>query len=522
MGLYGNVEDSLIAHHSFASHLPKRLDWLVSEYCDSAPWKIVHGRRGGEGAAEEKGSVKHMPGLELARYNAADCLLTNLCWARMAGNAEEEWAVYQEDKQLAFMCAEMSSSGIGVDLSRKIQLSREMRTRALELKVSMRRLLRWGQFQPSRLPHVREALFERLGAKKLGQTPGGMPSTDNSTLERYKSDDTEVGKFATLLLDWRAIVKVRSTYVGSDDWVDRPLKFDAVMAFGRAPRAHFAWKPFGTVSGRLSCRLQSCPRYKPGVLDQRVREIYVPRLGHTFVYFDVSQAEMRIAAYLSGDENFIASAKSSDMHLGNARNLFPDIAARGWFEGDAVKDPARGKPFRDISKNFGFAICYLAEAEAVHANLVRNGFTHVRFQLVQVWLARLRAQYKRYFQYVEANVNRVKECGFMRVPVGPGGVISDKGRLRWFGHWPKATEVGNTPVQGSLAAIMNARTLELRARGLSPVSQIHDACIYEVPNRKVGVVKRMIADAWAPEVDMPGGKMKLPIELKSGERWSDL
>ena len=54
--VFGKVEDTLIAAHSFASHFPLKLDQQVSTFCDSGPWKIEVGMRESAG---EKGA--HLP-----------------------------------------------------------------------------------------------------------------------------------------------------------------------------------------------------------------------------------------------------------------------------------------------------------------------------------------------------------------------------------------------------------------------------------------------------------------------------
>lgn len=44
------LEDTLVAHHTFASHLPQRLAHVAAVYCDVSPWKITFKRgRGREG-----------------------------------------------------------------------------------------------------------------------------------------------------------------------------------------------------------------------------------------------------------------------------------------------------------------------------------------------------------------------------------------------------------------------------------------------------------------------------------------
>jgi DNA polymerase-1 len=285
--------------------------------------------------------------------------------------------------------------------------------------------------------------------------------------------------------------------------------------FMRAGRAHYNWKPFGTVSGRFSCRLQSAPRYNPQTPESRVRELYVPKEGHTFVYFDVSQAEMRLAAYLSGDKNFI-DACSGDVHANNAKAVFPEVAKRGWLDGDAKKDPAAGKPFRDIAKNLGFAISYCAEAETVYQNLRANGFD-VSLQAVQLILDKLHAAYRVYYRWVDSNLANVRRCGHMRTPF--------LGRIRWLGWYPKVTDVANYPIQGGLADIMNERTIELSEHPLFKsrlVAQVHDACTYEIPDADVINARQIIAKCWEKPIDTFGGKLILPIDLKVSNRWSEL
>jgi hypothetical protein len=185
-------------------------------------------------------------------------------------------------------------------------------------------------------------------------------------MEAIAGSDTRAGKLATLLLRWRGIKKAKSTYIDAPEI--------QALADGRF---HPNWKPFGTVTGRLSSRAQSMPRrvltekakalmrrnFKWKAKDveaaigldatyeieSRVREIYIPAKGKVFVYYDIQQSEMRAAAYLSGDENFIRSCESGDVHTANAKILFP--GSREILE----RDPkGEGGSLRSITKNAGF------------------------------------------------------------------------------------------------------------------------------------------------------------------------
>lgn len=514
MGAHGisfegvTVEDTLLGHHAYASHFPQRLDHLVSEYCDSTPWKINNGKRGGKKAA----NIDSLDASSLTLYNAQDCKLTALVWQRMQADLEVERAVYEHDKKLAEVCRGMIVSGIGVDVAKKEELSCQMRRKELGLRRNMRILLSDPNFQPSQLPSVRRAMFDTLGARVVSRTATGLPATSNETLESLRGNDTDVARFAELLLNWRVLVKARSTYVGGTR--EAPLKFDEILSRDWT-RAHYSWRPFGTVSGRLSCRLQSCPRYKKTDEAMRAREIYVAKKGHTFVYFDVSQAEMRLGAYLSNDANFVRAC-DGDVHANNAKTVFPDIAAKGWLDGEAKGDAERGKPFRDISKNLGFAISYGAAEDKVYSTLRSKGFS-ISFQAVQLILARLKASYRTYYRYVESNLAFVKKHGYMRSPVN--------GRIRWFGWYPKPTEIANYPVQSALADIMNNRMIEiapLLPSGVSLVAQIHDACIFECPIDQASGVEHLIQDVWERSIPLAGGDLVLPIDMKRKDCWAYL
>ena len=327
-----NVEDTLLALHSFASHLPKRLDWLASIYSDANPWKVKFGRRG----AEEKGLAPHkMPKKELWLYNNSDVKLSALGWRACQDDLDRERHVYEHDKQLAQITKEMQVTGIPVDTDRRAEISKQLKARVRELKWKMRDMTGRFTFRPSAHADVRWALFEKFGAPVLAITGKGYPSTSTGTLEALKSDDTEAGIFATLVAQYRAVTKVKATYVDSVEVLDDGC-------------AHFNWRVFGTVSGRWSCRIQSCPRWSEKIED-RPRELYVASPGNTLVYFDLKQSEIKGAAFLSGDSNFIKTALSPDAHASNAMVLFPQAREV------LTRDPkGEGKRFRDIAKNAAF------------------------------------------------------------------------------------------------------------------------------------------------------------------------
>ena len=495
------LEDTLIAHHAFASHLPQRLAHVASVYVSSGPWKITFKR--GKGEAEKGLPPQKLPMKELVFYNSVDARIQALCWLEMQADLEPEAAVYAHDKELAALCREMQIAGIRVDVERRNELTRAIRSKAAALKGKMRRIAKKPDFHPMRLREVRHILFTTLRAPMKEPTESGVPSTSSKTLEVLKESSARYGKFAAWLLAWRGAVKIRGTYL------------DAIPLF-RNDRFHPTWKPYGTVSGRLASRIQSCPRQERDLktrevlVETRVREVYVPRKGCAFVYFDVSQAEMRFAAHLSNDKNFINTCKG-DVHTGNARIIFPD-------EKSLIDDPkGAGAGFRNVAKQSGFAVCYGADAEAVFQRLRMQGFP-VRLSDVVRMLERIRAGYPDYYKYADSNIAWVAKHGYLRTAL--------LGRIRWFGWHAPPTEIMNFPIQSGIADVMNARLMAISRNllaGTRLVAQIHDACIFETPHRHVERLKRLLTDVWAEPVTLKsnGVSFVLPIDMKEGQRWSD-
>jgi DNA polymerase I-like protein with 3'-5' exonuclease and polymerase domains len=496
------VEDTLLAMHAYASHLPLRLDQGVSTYLNSSPWKIKHGRRG----QEEKGLLPHqLSPEERAEYNAQDCMLEAGLWDAMQVDLEAERRVYEHDKQLALLCAGMTRAGIRVDVDRQKELSKKLRYRMAALLGEMRGLTRKQSFSPMKARHIRKALYDTFGAPMIGKpTETGLAPTSKFVLQALRGQDTRAGKLADLILRYRKARKARSTYVDSLD----------IYPDGRV---HVGWKAFGTVSGRLSSRFQQLPRKtKKNDLVDRIRELYIAEPGYEFVYFDLAQAEMRCAAQLSGDEKFMTVCAQKDVHSANACLIFPHAAKA------ILEDPkGEGKMYRDIAKNVGFAVNYLAGEETLFLYLQGQDLPRpVTMREVRAMLAVVQREFRKHFAFIQANVDRAKRCGYIRSPI--------LGRIRWCGWNPVPAEIANAPVQSCVADEMNRRLIEMTPK-LPPnsrlVAQVHDAGIFEAKKgESARLTRELVKETWDEPVVLPesGRSFTLPIDQKSGDRLSEL
>jgi DNA polymerase I-like protein with 3'-5' exonuclease and polymerase domains len=247
--------------------------------------------------------------------------------------------------------------------------------------------------------------------------------------------------------------------------------------------------------------------------EEQLRDIYIAPKGYAWVYFDLSQCEMKFSANLSGDAAFIESCKA-DVHAGNARVLFAKVP--GALED--LKDPkGAGKRFRDIAKNCGFAITYLAEADKLFTHLLEHGYD-IDLETCQDAIDAIHSTYWRYFEWVNENIALCRKQGYLR--------SAFLGRRRWLGYYPKPTEVANTPIQSGVADVMNERLGIIDSRMPKQVKHLiyqYDSSIYEVPERLVDKMKAVVNEVWAEPVKVPatGIEFMQPIDLKVGTRWSD-
>lgn len=499
---YGETKDSLVAFHSFASHFPQGLAFVVSLFCDSSPWKISF-RQGVEGA--EKGlSPAKMPVEDLVHYNACDCILNWHAWMAMQEDLEIERSVFEKDMQLAAMCQEMQMAGMGVDFERWRGLSRSLQRRANRFLRRMRKLVGKQTFNPYATRDLREALYYKFRAPVLNLTAKtGVPSTSALQLEALAQSRTRYGKLSRYILKYRG---ARGT---------RQRNIEGVFV-SRDGRVHFAWKSFGTQNGRFSCRAQQMPRVankKRPILEDRIRELYVPAKGKVYVYFDVKQAEMKFAAFLSQDENFIRIAMSKDIHASNAKLIWPEASK------DIDEGKGAGPGLRSIAKQCSFAINYGSGEATIMQTLHKQGYTKVTLKQVRQLLFTLQREFKGHFKFVERNYKEACRTGHMRSPLW--------GRIRWIGWTPELSLCMNTPVQSVVADFVNERMLEMREkmpRGCQLIFQGHDSGCYECeegePERQM---EELIRRTFEKPVRLNNGReLVLTIDLKKGKRLSEV
>ena len=205
--------------------------------------------------------------------------------------------------------AEMELEGIKVDVEELEILSKDFgeRLNILSSKIYDLAGLEFNINSPKQLGEV---LFEKLGLPVIKKTKTGY-STDAEVLNKLKNHH----EIAKLVLEYRSIMKLKSTYVDGHFYI---VNKDT-------HKVHTSFNQTITTTGRLSStepNLQNIPvRFELG---REIRKVFKPENdGNYLLSADYSQIELRVLAHISGDENLInAFINGEDIHANTASKVF--------------------------------------------------------------------------------------------------------------------------------------------------------------------------------------------------------
>jgi DNA polymerase I len=396
---------------------------------------------------------------------------------------------------IAGVLADMERTGIAIDPAFLARLSAEWEGELARLSASIHALA-GREFNINSPRQLAEILFDTL---KL--TPGrrtrktGTRSTDSAVLE----DLAEEHELPRLLLEYRALQKLKSTYV------------DALpgLAHPETGRVHTSFNQAVAATGRLSSsdpNLQNIPiRTDQGRL---IRRAFVPADGCVLLSADYSQIELRILAHLSGDPALIEAFRSGDdIHRRTAAALF------GVMPGLVTGEMRRRAKAVNFGIIYGMGPQRLARDQGVTLKeadaFIREYFA--RFPKVKAW--------------IDATVALAEREGRVRTLLG---------RVRYFPEMQTTDRNArqqairaavNTPIQGTAADLIKKAMVDLHRRlavtddGARLLLQVHDELVLEVPRAGERAAARLVREVMesAHPLEVP-----LVVDVRQGPNWLDL
>ena len=408
--------------------------------------------------------------------------------------------VYQEiELPLEPVLRAMEKNGIKVD---RIFLEKLSKDYTKELRTLAERIYRnaGGEFNLNSPKQLGEVLFDRLGLATKKKTAGGQRSTRESELQKL------VGQHPIIedILAYRELSKLLSTYI------------DAIPPLlDKHDRLHTHYVQIGAATGRLASQdpnLQNIPIKSD--LGRRIRNAFVAESGFELVAFDYSQIELRIAAFLSGDEGLIeVFTRGGDIHAEVASRVFH------------VRPEDVDREQRRRAKVINFGILYGMGVTSLQQSLGTSRSE------AQEFYNQYFAAFPRLAAYIDETKAEAAAKGYTETHFGRRRYLEGIKSPIPFVRSAAERMAINAPMQGTQADIIKLAMVRIdamlkkeRLEGeVRMLLQVHDELVFEIKKNKVDEVapkiKKIMEDV------LPKEKAKgVPFltEGKRGPNWGEM
>ncbi len=453
--------------------------------------------------ANKETSYEVIPKQVLAEYQAIDTSNTAqirpIYRERIRGDAQLEILYTETLLPASEMLTQVEENGICTDPQRLDENEEFFAEMKASIGAEINEMIGFD-INPGSPKQVSNLLFKR--AKFRNRKKG---STAAPVLERLQRE-TEHPIFG-LILKHRKAVKMYGTYVKG---LRKHVHPDT-------NRIHPTFLIHGTRTGRLSARnpnSENVPRIP------QVRGTFVAAPGYELIEVDLSQAELRSLAALSGDPTLVEIYNSGgDLHTDLANALFP-----GWDGRNAAggNDKARAKEQRVKCKNVNFGITYGITEFGLQAQI--NGTVGEARELLTGWAEKypIAAQFIEKCRACPSSNIIITTCFGRKKRVG----LVSKENINFLRN-----EAANFPHQSIASDITlhaGIRTWrQLLKWGVLQVNFIHDSILLESPITKDGSLRRRVIQLVAREmrqVPIDWGITRVPFmaDAEYGHRWGSL
>jgi len=390
----------------------------------------------------------------------------------------------------------MERRGVLIDREMLRLQSSELAQRAEELEAAAHAEA-GVEFNLDSPKQLQQILFEKMQIPVLRKTPTGQASTAEDVLEELATHH----RLPQLILDYRGIAKLRSTYAEK-----LPTQINP-----QTGRVHTSYHQAVAQTGRLSStdpNLQNIPIRTPE--GRRIRQAFVAPPGQLLLAADYSQIELRIMAHLSGDAGLLgAFAAERDVHQATAAEVF------------GVALEAVSAEQRRSAKAINFGLIYGMSAFGLAQQLGIDRTAAQRY--VDLYFAR----YPGVKAYMDRTREQAREQGFVETVFGRRLYLPDiRSRNRALQQYAERSAI-NAPMQGTAADLIKlamiavdewcAGTGQGRAQLLM---QVHDELVLEVGESHVAEVTAAVRHCMLTAGD-DALTVPLRVEIGTGRNWDE-
>ena len=488
----GPFFDTMVAHYLIRPEEPHGLDTLAFKFFGYRTMPISQLI----GTGKDQRSMRDVPVEEVSPYACEDAdmaLRLADCLAPMLRHDGLQRIAEEIEFPLIRVLVDMEMTGIRVDPNLLAEISKEI-GQQIDL---LERKIHEEAGRPFNIASTRQLggiLFGELGLRVVSRTSTGLPSTKEDVLSMLALEHRLPG----LVLDWRKLTKLKSTYVDSLGKLIHP----------ETGRVHTNYNQTVAATGRLSSadpNLQNIPiRTEKG---REVRRAFVGSEGWKLLSADYVQIELRILASISGDAVLSeAFRKGEDVHRATAAQIYgvpPE-------EVDAdqrrkAKEVNYGIPYGISAWGLSRRLrCSMDEAQGLIDNYLRS--------------------YPGVDAYLDRVVQEAHEREYVRTILGRRRFVSNINSGDRTQRMFSERVAKNMPIQGSQADMIKIAMVHVAARlkreGMRArmLLQVHDELVLEVPPDETEAVCEIVRTEMetALELDVP-----VEVHVNLGDNWLD-
>jgi len=434
-------------------------------------------------------------------YAAEDALITlklfNFLHKRLI-NEGISYIYEKIDRPLIEVLSSMENIGIKIDQKILQKLSLEFKNTSEAIEKEIYNITK-KDFNIGSPKQLGEILYIDMGIKGGKKTKTGTYSTDSSILEDLAHKGHSI---ARLVLDWRELTKLRSTYT------------EALLnqREQNTNRVHTSYASATTLTGRLSSNdpnLQNIPiRTENG---KKIRHAFVSENNKKLVSFDYSQIELRLAAEISQDENLIqAFVAGEDIHDSTAKKIFN------------LSDKKISDDHRRKAKAINFGIIYGISPYGLAKQLSISN-TEGKQYIEEYFL-----RFPKIKDYMDNQINFAKANNYVKTIFGRKcnikGINDKNFSVRGFAERQSI----NAPIQGTAADIIKIAMIEIHKKILAKkinatmLLQVHDELIFEVNENYITessiIIKKIMENA---HLQYKNFTVPLTVDYGIGNTWGE-
>ena len=338
-----------------------------------------------------------------------------------------------------------------------------------------------------------EILFDKLQLPTLKRN---VKTKTASTAVDVLEELALVHDLPRLILDWRALQKLKGTYIDALPQLVNP----------RTGRVHTCFNQAVAATGRLSSsdpNLQNIPIRTE--LGREIRRAFVADPGHVLISADYSQIELRVLAHLAGDETLTeAFRRGDDIHDQTATKVFGPSSGLSPHE------------LRRRAKIINYALLYGKTAFTLAKDI--GGTTQAAQEFIDAYFS----GFPRVRAFIDRTLENARQSGVVKTMFGRRRLVPDltsrNGQIRSAAE--RATV--NMPIQGTAADIMKRAMIDVHAAlAGSPTRMIltvHDELLFEVPEGESEEIAELVRDRMQNAVTLT---VPLTVDVGIGASWKE-